>query len=833
MGISNANSTDIVYISKRLMKKEAKIDAYHITVMDAPSGYGKSTLLRSFFADESKNNHIITCKNSDKEEFFKEFLQALKEIDKKIDEDVSTLAYPKTQQEFQVLHNLIAGISVSKLTYIVIDNYHYIGSLELDKCLLGNYKDYSPNLRIIILTQGVTSKYMYEQTVLKNFLYISKEDFELKEIDIKNFFTLYDVPLPQKEAKSLRDFSDGWISAVYLQMLHYKEKREIDNSLSIDLLLDETLWQRLTEKEKRILLYSSRFTKFSLKQLMFILNEEDGVEIEKTLTKCAFSKYDVHNKVYHYTELFKRYLDGKYQLLDITKQHHMLKQVAKWHLEIKEYFVAMKAFATIEDYESIYNMRITLIDLQHDLIKPNIALFVNIVKKCPNDIKFNNMPFLLLMCAVLAVLGESEATTSLFTEIELYLPSSNLDEKEQNHILGEISFIEAILYFNNANKMSKCVDKAINLLTTSPTILSGKEAWTFGSTSALCLYYNKCGKLWNIIDYFSKNINSYYKLTDGHGKGVEALMKAEALFYTGDLESAEILCHKALYMADTRQQYTIRIATLTLLARIAIFNGNTELLNNLLKDIKMLANVDDDNNNSVYNSDIIDLSLATIMLALDNPKDIASWLKESIQIENRILLQAKGYANILYGKYLILKKEYRVLLGISGQLLGIAKKFPQVLVNIYIYMYIAIANEKLGAFDKANKMLKIAIDYAKVDDVYIPFVENWTYIKSIVDRLGMREYISELKIIDGYIKKFNKQTNNTKKQNFTDSNYGLTKREVDVATLAAHRYSNKQIAEELYIAESTVKSTLRAIYTKLDVNSRTDLIKYFNKPPEK
>jgi two-component system, NarL family, nitrate/nitrite response regulator NarL len=55
----------------------------------------------------------------------------------------------------------------------------------------------------------------------------------------------------------------------------------------------------------------------------------------------------------------------------------------------------------------------------------------------------------------------------------------------------------------------------------------------------------------------------------------------------------------------------------------------------------------------------------------------------------------------------------------------------------------------------------------------------------------------------------------------------LTERQWQVARLACRGLSNKQIAEKLGMAEGTVKIHLHAIYRRLDMRSRTDLIVHF------
>lgn len=51
---------------------------------------------------------------------------------------------------------------------------------------------------------------------------------------------------------------------------------------------------------------------------------------------------------------------------------------------------------------------------------------------------------------------------------------------------------------------------------------------------------------------------------------------------------------------------------------------------------------------------------------------------------------------------------------------------------------------------------------------------------------------------------------------------GLSERELEVAWLLYRGYTNRQIGEELYIAETTVKKHVSHIYQKMEVYSRKD-----------
>ena len=52
----------------------------------------------------------------------------------------------------------------------------------------------------------------------------------------------------------------------------------------------------------------------------------------------------------------------------------------------------------------------------------------------------------------------------------------------------------------------------------------------------------------------------------------------------------------------------------------------------------------------------------------------------------------------------------------------------------------------------------------------------------------------------------------------------LSRREIEVARLAAKGYTNAQIAEALFISTETVKRHMASIFEKLEIDSRKELM---------
>lgn len=65
------------------------------------------------------------------------------------------------------------------------------------------------------------------------------------------------------------------------------------------------------------------------------------------------------------------------------------------------------------------------------------------------------------------------------------------------------------------------------------------------------------------------------------------------------------------------------------------------------------------------------------------------------------------------------------------------------------------------------------------------------------------------------------------KNKFDYEDYGISKKELQVIAFVAEGMSNKEIAEEIFLSEGTVRNYISSILEKLDLRDRTQLAVYY------
>ncbi|WP_243157997.1 helix-turn-helix domain-containing protein [Aminipila terrae] len=325
------------------------------------------------------------------------------------------------------------------------------------------------------------------------------------------------------------------------------------------------------------------------------------------------------------------------------------------------------------------------------------------------------------------------------------------------------------------------------------------------------------------VEVLKEALPFYGRITNGHGTGGDFVMEAEWHYNYGDMESAEIISHKALYLANKYRQGEIMICAAFLQLRIALYKGDYSYilytLNRLRQEMKQ---------QKWYNLiHTIDLCETFIYCALRRRDRVPEWIGNGDFDSSRLYFPAMAFFNIVYGRAMLINKEYYKLLGLEEYLMDMACAFPNLLAQIYSNIHIAAANQRVYRKEDAERALKKALNLAMADKVYMPFVENCDYIEPVLQELQLqydyREHVLKiLELNSTYQSSLEKIT----KSYFTEKRPELAEREMEIAKLAAEGFSNKEIAERLYITQNTVKTLLKRVFEKLEINSRTLLKQY-------
>lgn len=825
MAIIKKFNPNHIYISNRLNNRLKTILELPLTIVETPTGYGKTTVIKEYFAKNNIKNIWFNVDTSDKETFFSEFCRRIDSVSESCAKILRSVGFPKDDDTASVVSKALFDLPFRENTVLVLDNYHLISDNYFNQIIKDLSSGRNEKLHVLCLTQAITSGVTFDLILKKQLNYLSKGDFELTKEELEEYYKNCGIKLTKEEADFLFEYTEGWPSALYLQMLSYASTNKFEPTISVDNLVCNAIWNNITRKEQDCLISLSLFPNFSFRQAIEMTGKAiSESEIENLFDNNAFIKYDSKSRKYYIHSILKYFLEQEFDKLEPLLKKQIYQNAGNWFAANEEYFNAIKFYYKICDFEAVLSMNYTASTIIKEMNYVNKPLFLGIAKKVSNTQKIKYLNTYLIFVYSLFLYNERdmfEKECSLLIEL---VNEEELPKSIKDNYMGECILLSSFSCYNNLKTLKKQYEKAYKLLKAPSSIFDGNNSFTFYNPSIFAAIHTIEGGYEEEIELLDEIMPLYYKLFDGASKGAEALFRAEMLLNRVEFNDAATLCKKAKYMSETRKQLDIYISSMFILTRIAYYNADYDTVNSNLELIKTKLETLDRGDLSY----MAEMCEGYIRVALDSPELVPSWLTNNTSIEKNCRIQNLGFGNIVYGKYLLEKERYDDFLAISGQMLGVAGIFNNALYKIYTYIYISIANSILGKNQKAVDILLEAVKIAASDNILLPFVENYSSLSNVFLEFNSMEYKEFTNKIRTLSKKYSKGLRASKKASLSDQSLGLTKREYDVAKLAARRLSNKEIADVLFIAESTVKSNLKVVFNKLGINSRGDLKNFFD-----
>lgn len=819
------NKTSSLYFPKQIKVAMESICDYPLTVVEAPMGYGKTTAVREYLRTFKADELWVRVHDDLISGLWNGICNTLEEFDEKISLSLIELGFPDDSVSLQESLKLIRKIKFPEKTFLIIDDYHLINKPEVGNFIKFLTVNEIANLHIILIARFIELEKI-EELSLKGYLYhITKETFELTPVEIKKYYKLCGINLKDSDCEKLYILTEGWYTALYLLMLNYIKNESFEATRNIYKLIDNTIYLNFSDEIKGFLHAISLLDSFSL-ELAIALSGNDNAErfLSEIISKNAFVKYEEKTKTYQVHHIFSKYLQYLFNRRDISDRRLLYQRMANYHMKNGNYVQAMENSYMAGDFE---NMLCALEeDKGHSIHNEQQEVFIRCFEECPKQLRQSHPIAMLIYAICLFSFNEMERFDQTCREFEELVQNNDKFDKDKIcELNGEFELLLSFTKYNNIQKMHQHINKAAMMLNQPAEFLDTKSSWTFGSPSVLYMFYREPGTVKDELKNLKEAIQVYKNLTNGHGTGCESIMESEYHFNRGDFESAEIFVNKAFYPANRNGQGDIVISAMFLQARIAITKGDyTSVLNGLKRMREKMTR------KRWYGlMYTIDLCEAFVYSGLKQYEKIPLWIKEGDLDSGKLYFPTRAFYNIVYGRVLLIKGEYLRILGIAEELIMEASIFPNLLSMIYTYIYIAAANYKIHRRSDALASIEQALHYAKEDQIYMPFVENCDYITPSLEELyrkGVcREAIST--ILELY-QSYHVAVEQIIKDNFTETKPKLTKREKEIALLAAKGLTNKEIGETLFISTNTVKMALKNIFSKLSINNRVLLNQYLN-----
>jgi LuxR family maltose regulon positive regulatory protein len=241
------------------------------------------------------------------------------------------------------------------------------------------------------------------------------------------------------------------------------------------------------------------------------------------------------------------------------------------------------------------------------------------------------------------------------------------------------------------------------------------------------------------------------------------------------------------------------------------------------------------------NIEIVYSSRARLALLRGNLDSAVRWQGQ--------VTQTLGNQMILFFLEIPVITECRVLIAIGseasleqaleklGDLYQKTNKWQNTCQMVEIMVLQSLAHHHQGRVDEALTILEAAVILAMPGNMIRPFVEPGPpmadMLKQLPARQGSVDFIGNLLTFfsadgPGAVTQMSGPEGSTPVSAIPESSHTLedplTKRELEILTLLAQHLYNKEIAEKLYISPETVKTHLKKIYEKLEVDSRRNAV---------
>lgn len=298
---------------------EGLVSAQKLTIISAPAGFGKTTLVSEWVANCERPVAWLSLDEGDNDpiRFSTYLVTALQMIAPDVGADVlNALQSPQPPPIESILTTLLNEITTIPDNFIlVLDDYHLTDSKEVDSALTFLVEHQPPQMHLVLTTREDPNLPLARLRVRDQLTELRATDLRFTPSEAAEFLShVMDINLSMEEVAALGTRTEGWIAGLQLAALSMQGHHDVsgfiqafagDHRYIVDYLVEEVL-QRQPESIRNFLLQTAILDRLNGSLCDAVTGQTGGKAQLETLQRGNFFLIPLDDKRhwYRYHHLF-------------------------------------------------------------------------------------------------------------------------------------------------------------------------------------------------------------------------------------------------------------------------------------------------------------------------------------------------------------------------------------------------------------------------------------------------------------------------------------------------------------------------------------------------
>ena len=849
----------------RLSERLDRGTSSKLTLVSAPAGFGKTTLLAAWLSDDERPAAWLSLDRGDNDpaSFWAHVIAALQTVAPEV--GATTLALLQESQPPPIEHVLTPLLNdvgtVTSEIVLVLDDYHVIDAREVLDGAAFLLDHLPPQLHLVIASRADPALPLARLRARGELVDVRATDLRFTPEEAAAYLTgAMNLALTAEDVAALEERTEGWIAALQLAALSMEGRDDVtefiagfagDDRYIVDYLVEEVV-QRQPDRVQSFLLQTSVLGRLSAPLCDAVTGQNDGKAVLEALDRANLFlvPLDGGRRWYRYHHLFADVLHARLldEQPDLVPDLH--RRASAWYEQAGETAVAIDHALAAKDFERAAD----LVEKAAPVMRRERreATLRGWFEKLPEEL-FTTRPVLSMnYVGALMSTGEIEGVEARLQDVERSLDAPAdavyVDEEEFRRLPGLVAVHRAgqSLMSGDIRATVTFARRALDLAPAddhlgrgAASALLGLAHWPLGDLQAAHDGYvegmeelRKAGHISDVLGCAitladirvtqgrlgdamrtfeqSMQLATSHRDTVLRGTADMHVGMSAILRERGDLKIARQHLRRSEelgeHMGLPQNPHRWRIA----MARIKETEGDLDAAVALLDDAER-----------VYAGDFspnvrpVPAMRARVWVTQGRLDDARDWAHEQGLSADDDLTYLREFEHITLARMILAQPTPDEAIRLLERLLQAAEEGGRTGSVIEILVLLALAHQMDGDIEGALTSLERALVLAEPEGYVRIFVDEGPPMAALLaaaaDRGTSPDYVRRLaSSSDAEVRVAPKQ----------DLIEPLSERELEVLRLLGSDLSGPDIARELVVSLNTVRTHTKSIYAKLGVNSR-------------